>query len=531
MNAGPEFFSESSSLGPVQPVPAPNADQGSDSTAPSAGGALFRDAGFRRVRQLMDEGNYQDAAPQLVRLAMANPNDVQLHVDLSLAASRSGQVPIARRALKRAIELAPANADLRVRLARLLILDNQYDKALGHFDDAVKLAPKLPKAVAGRARLLAEMGRFEEADAAVNDALEVGPEHPQTALALADIASKTGRVSEAIGRLESLVQSPHTAPEAMSELLFSLGGLLDKSAKDEKGYTRAFEVFRRANEAANRRFDPEAHARSVGKIIEGWTPEVVAGLPDLGVHDETPVFVLGMPRSGTSLTEQILDCHPKVHGGRELAHIHNIVLAIRGKPTKTAIPHVHSPTLLNPKLVQGNARRYVDALKKLDPAADRVTDKMPDNFLHIGLIRWMMPNAKIVHCVRDPLDTCLSCYFQPFFGPYDWAYNLKHLGSYYRDYRRIMHHWTDTLGIQIHTVRYEDLTADPEPAIRSLLEFCGLPFDEACLRPHESKRIVETRSNQQVREKIYTKSVARHARYASHLRPLRDALGDVLTPE
>jgi hypothetical protein len=290
-------------------------------------------------------------------------------------------------------------------------------------------------------------------------------------------------------------------------------------------YDRAFELYDRANRLFPGRFDPSLHGQAVDRMIASWTPERVGTLPESGVRDELPVFIVGMPRTGTSLVEQILACHPRVHGAGEL----QIIPAACGQlaPSKGLHePMIDDPGVLTRPALERHARLQLGMLRKLGGRADRVTDKLPTNFLHLGLISRLHPRARVIHCVRDPLDTCLSCYFQWFRSGLPWAYRPEWLGSYYRTYRRLMGHWKRALPeLPILDVVYEDLVEDQEAWTRRIVEFVGLEWDDHCLRFHESRRISSTLSNEQVRRPMYRSSIGRHRHYADHLDPFRRALG------
>jgi hypothetical protein len=231
-----------------------------------------------------------------------------------------------------------------------------------------------------------------------------------------------------------------------------------------------------------------------------------------------------MPRSGTSLVEQILSTHPGVYGAGELTAIDQFARHL-GDATGDAYPQ--SALHLDQATIDAAARQYLAALQDLAPSAIRVTDKMPGNFLHLGLIQLLFPGARVIHCRRDPLDTCLSCYFQQFNQGQTFSYDLSDLGHHYRQYQRLMRHWQSVISLPMLDVHYEDLVADQEAMSRKMLEFCGLDWTDECMRFYESKRYVATASYDQVRQPIYHKSVGRWRHYERYLGPLKTALGDL----
>ena len=229
-----------------------------------------------------------------------------------------------------------------------------------------------------------------------------------------------------------------------------------------------------------------------------------------------------MPRSGTSLTEQILSSHPEIHGAGEINYLPVICFAdgnfVNEKFVANAIR-------LTEREFKEMGEAYISKLKSHSGEARFITDKMPENFFYVGMIKAMMPNAKIVHCRRDPMDTCLSNFKNNFDIEVPYAYDLEELGGYYKTYAELVDHWKAVLPGFIYDVQYEELVSDPKRRIGDLLDHCGLPFDDACLSFHKTKRVVQTASMYQVRQPIYTTSVGSKAHYQDKLKPLNEALG------
>jgi hypothetical protein len=244
-----------------------------------------------------------------------------------------------------------------------------------------------------------------------------------------------------------------------------------------------------------------------------------------GNPSRLPVFVLGMPRSGTTLVEQIISSHPDVHGAGELPDLLEIAqrdIAGTGAAFPNNIPAIDKAGLA------GWAADYVAGLHRRAPDARHITDKMPANFLAVGLINMMLPNAKIIHVSRNPVDTCLSCFMQLFGSGQEQTYDLAELGRYYADYARLMEHWRSVLpdGAFLDA-QYEDIVADQETQARRMIAFCGLDWNDACIDFHKNKRSILTASVTQVRQPIYKSSVERWRHYEKFLGPLLDALGDL----
>jgi hypothetical protein len=262
----------------------------------------------------------------------------------------------------------------------------------------------------------------------------------------------------------------------------------------------------------------------VDRLVATYAPGWSARLPRTDNADESPVFIVGTPRSGTSLTEQILAWHGGVAAAGELDDIPRALRELAGGPLGTD-DFVAPLGSLDRDTLEAIAGRYLEALPGRAPGIVRITDKMPYNFLHLGFIAQLFPRARIVHCRREPLDSCLSCFFQRFSRGNLQTYRLEHLGAYWRQYARLMAHWHAVLDLPILDLDYEALVADIEGQSRLLVAFLGLEWDPRCLRFHESRRIVNTASFDQVREPVYSRSVGRWRHYAAHLGPLRAALG------
>ncbi len=307
-------------------------------------------------------------------------------------------------------------------------------------------------------------------------------------------------------------------------LNFSLCGLLDA----EGDYDRAFEHCAAANAAMYPGFDVNARSKAVDQLIASFSAEAMAALPRSQNDSELPVFIVGMPRSGTSLVEQILASHPAVHGAGELREIGR---SARRLGLDLGCPWPECVGLLDGAVLDELSTAYISRLAGFGGGARRVTDKMWQNFENLGLIELLLPRARVIHCRRDPLDTGLSCYLQSFAlaGP-PFSYDLAHIGAYYRQYLRLMSHWREVSNLELLEIDYENLVDDPERQSRRLIDFLGLEWDRACLDFHTNPRIVRTASSRQVREPIYRRSVNRHSHYAKLLGPLRQALAGGATP-
>jgi hypothetical protein len=288
---------------------------------------------------------------------------------------------------------------------------------------------------------------------------------------------------------------------------------------------RAFETFSRANELLRRPFSIGTVRHEFDRVMETFSRERLPALTPSSSDSELPIFVVSMPRTGSTLVEQILAAHPNVHGAGE---IDDMMQRLRELPKEVgdggAYPEVVER--MDRRTADRLASRYLGRVRGLAPEAERIVDKYLQNFRLLGLIALLFPRARVIWCRRDPMDVCLSCWMLPL-SPVALPYttDLRDLGLYHREHDRLMRHWLDVLELPILEVSYEDLVADQERVSRAIVAFAGVAWDDACLRFHESKREVATASYDQVRRPIYTTAVRRHERYAAHLGRLREGLG------
>jgi hypothetical protein len=319
----------------------------------------------------------------------------------------------------------------------------------------------------------------------------------------------------------ALPPSEHTA------LQFALG----KAYADLGDHERSFQHLLQANAQKRQQiaYDEAATLAAFGRIHGAFTAELIAAKHALGHPSSLPIFIVGMPRSGTTLTEHILASHPAVFGAGELDHFYQEVVTRIWNPADIAAPSLSGVT--GPHLRKG-AARYLAKLGRAAPAAERIVDKMPSNFRFLGLIHLALPNARIIHVRRDPLDTCISCFSVHFAGDHPYAYDLGELGRYYRAYERLMEHWRRLLPPHVLLeIRYEDLVADLDREARRIVAHCGLEWNASCLDFHATQRSVRTASARQVRQPLYQSSIGRWRQYGQHLAPLlltfADSLGDL----
>jgi tetratricopeptide (TPR) repeat protein len=466
-------------------------------------------------------GQLDEAAGALGNAIALAPGYVDGHYHLGNVLLKAGRNDEAANAYRRALELRPAHADAANNLGQALQRLGDTAGAETAYRSALQLAPHDAFVHNNLGLLLQDLGNFAEAAAEFRRALD---EDSGMVLAWSNLAHVTRCGSADDPIVQGIERRRREVPAGSEDAVlldYALGKLYDECAD----YPRAFDCFRRANEAkaAVARFDAERWSAVVDRLIETCTPELLARIGAQASASDLPVFVVGMPRSGTSLVEQIVASHPDAAGVGELDFFNRAAGWLDTEPSQ--VPAALQRLAVDAGWLAKMAAAYLEQpeLRAL-PGRRRIVDKMPYNFLHLGLIAALFPRARIVHCRRDPLDTCLSIYFTYFEGRHDYTYRLADIAAYWRDYARLMQHWQRLLPDRILQIDYERLVAAPEAESRALLQFIGLDWDARSLDFHAARRAVRTRSNVQVRERLYTRSVGRWKNYAPHLDELRRAL-------
>ncbi|MDY7108783.1 MAG: sulfotransferase, partial [Planctomycetota bacterium] len=331
---------------------------------------------------------------------------------------------------------------------------------------------------------------------------------------------KTGRDDEAIAFLDKHLADKTLPAPGRRELFFLRGKIHEKRGE----YDEAFAAYRSANETAGGTCDADAYRRRIDELLEVYRRENLPRYARATLSLEDPVFIVGMPRTGSTLVERIIDAHPAARGLGELAEMNRIT---RGLPLSigSPLPYPQCVRDLTPPVADRIGTEYVESVRKTARRARRVVDKYLPNFENLGLLSLILPQARVIECRRNPMDACLSCFAEPLHpSGHPWASRLEDLGAHHRQYERIMDHWKNVLDMPILEVSYEELTADQEAVSRRIIEFLGLPWDEQCLRYYELKRPIMTLSREQVDKPVYRSSVNRADRFGDHLEPLRRAL-------
>jgi tetratricopeptide (TPR) repeat protein len=502
----------------------------------------------------LEVGRMPDAIAALQRAVAINPRYADAYFRLGIALEKLGDIRAAIVAYDRATQLLPSLTEAWFRAGALVHTLGHRDEAIGCFRRAAATGGKTSFGQLGKARALLTEDRNEEAELVLRKTLALDPSNAMAHDLLGNLLSEFGRFDKArecfqraiaIAPLlagsyydlvrcrritsddEGLVQQMESAVaipglEAAQRLRLHLA--IGKAADDLGDYALAMQHFDAAD--AVRRssvaFDSAAFSREIDRLIARCTSELIEQAPRVGSSDATPVLILGMPRSGTTLVEQIVSMHPEVGAGDELNFWNERGAAWHRSDAQGNAADGSKTSAVDTDFLAKAAADYLTVLRKIAPKAARVTDKMPFNFLWAGLIHLAFPRATIIHCRRAAVDTALSIHQTHFHPTLAFPTGGAELVAYFRDYQRLTDHWRSVLPAdRFLEVDYEDLTREPEPAIRRIIAACGLSWHDACLRPESNPRAVKTPSKWQTRQPIYRTSVARWRRYEPWLGPLR----------
>jgi len=460
-------------------------------------------------------GRYEEAEAELRRAIGIRPAAPEPHYNLAGVLQSTGRFHESELPLRRALKLSPANVDARVSLAGSCVLLGRVSEARGLYEQALRTSPRDTRAIVGLGQIASLEGHFAQAEAAFRRALEIDPHAPYAWAALAFQRRMTPDDADWLKHAEQVAGGGLRAIDE-APLRFAIGKYYD----DVGEYPQAFRSFQRANELEKLRappYDRAARTRLVDDLIRVYTPEVLAAARAGAEDSARPVLVVGMPRSGTSLVEQIIASHPAAHGAGELDFWPMAAHRYAGELRRGPLPETARRKL---------AQEYLKVLAGHSAGALRVVDKAPVNADHLGLIHSALPNARIINLRRDPIDTCLSCYFHQFPFSHNFKMDLADLAHHHREHERLVAHWRAILPAGVFLdVPYEELTANQEPWTRRILDFIGLPWDERCLAFERTERAVTTASAWQVRQKMYRSSVERWRHYEKFIGPLRGLSG------
>jgi tetratricopeptide (TPR) repeat protein len=470
-------------------------------------------AHFNKGLALEQQGSYPEAIASFRRVVGIDPNFAEAHARLGNLLLFEGHRVEGIECLRRAAAVRPSSILAFTSQARILMDESKPAAAEELVRQAIDLHPRNSHAHCLLGTVLMQLGQFHDAAASFDQALALNRREIAAHHDLVHVKKLSEADRPLLARMEWVLKEYKLTDDEQADLHFALG----KAYDDLGEYEKAIDHFDRGNRLKHRGtcFNREQHTLAVNGLIAKFTADLFARNARLGSDWDVPILILGMPRSGTTLVEQILSSHPDVAAGGELA--------FWGE--QTASFRINATGAIDPAWVKEVAHDYRALLTSISPTARRVTDKRPHNFHFLGLIHAVFPHARIIHCRRHPVDTCLSIYFQNFAKRMDFAYDRADLVSAYRQYLKLMAHWRNVLPAErLLEIQYEELVADREIMTRKLIDFCGLDWNEACLYSERNRRAVQTASVWQARQSVYKTSVARWRRYEPWLGALRELL-------
>lgn len=449
-----------------------------------------------------------------------NPNFPEALHQAGLLNHKLGKLDEAQQYYKKAIENRPDFPEAYFNLGNLLKDKGQFQVAVQVYQKAIQYKPDFHRAIGNMGNAFMFLGDDKAAISCWENAIGVKPDHVQAyahIVALRHFKKK----DRFVVAMETLLADPKLSVAQKIHLNFALS----KAYGDLKNYDRSFQLMAEGNRLRRKTFDYDETIikNEVASIKTVFREDWIKERNGYGCDDQTPIFIIGMPRSGTSLVEQILSSHPDVFGAGELYHLDAILSAKSREYGKGKFPeYIH---MLRPKDFKKIGLAYVREIRKLAPKARFITDKMPQNFLFVGMIKLILPRAKIIHCRRSPMDTCFSIFKTNFTKLHKYSHSLKEIGFYYRLYQDLMKHWHDVSPDCIYDICYEELVSDPDYHVRAIIEYCNLDWSDDCLNFHRSRRPVMTASTQQVRRPFYRDSIELWRNYKKYLFHLHSFLG------
>jgi tetratricopeptide (TPR) repeat protein len=477
------------------------------------------------ARIASDDGRHLIAEGLLKRILKLSANDYRCYIDLGLYLGERGRYPEAVEVLEKAVALQPGVISSQQRLGDSLAIIGRSADALAVYETALKLDADYPPALVGRGHMLRILGRKDEAVKAYETAIAIRPDLGDTWWSLASL--RNYRFSQDhFDEMRTRVDSAGDNVNSNISFHFALA----RAYEADNDFDSAWQHYEQGNSKKRSavQYDPVQIETSHDAIIEFFDHEFLEQRGSPAGDGPAPIFIVGMPRSGSTLLEQILASHSDVEGAAELPYIGLLSEALGGPRAKgKQYPTVLADMAPDQLLSFGKSYIYYSR-SNLPKKTRRFTDKMPANFTHVGLIHLAMPNAKIIDARRHPIDVCVGNYRQLFAQGKNFAYDLNECAEYFLDYIRVMNHWDEVLPGRVLKVQYEDVVADLEGQARRMLEYCELPWEDACLSFHETSRPVNTASSEQVRVPIYSDAVDYWRNYEQHLADVKEILAQAL---
>jgi tetratricopeptide (TPR) repeat protein len=485
----------------------------------------FVDCRINLADTLLEIEEFDAAIDHYQRVLETQPYNATIHNRLGQAFEKQGNLDKAITCFELALEQNPLMLEARLNMGKIT-LQTEPRQAENWFKSVLDIDPQYVEGYYWLGILFQTMGKFERATNYLQQAARLDPEFTFTwyRLSLDQNFHPTNQQLEMLEH-QFTYRTENGSPD---DQLVSLDFTLGRFHEQRSDHVSAFKYYQHGNniKASRNRFDKELHESQIDNVIETFNPEFFSHRRDWGNASSVPGFIIGMPRSGTTLVEQILSAHPLIHGAGESRSMLELASSLNPDQQSTTKSHTRRVAALNQQQVMDIALEQLEQMHSLAPEASHVVDKLPGNYFRLGLIRLLFPEAKIIHCQRDPMDTCWSCYQQNFETGLNFTNNLENLGHAYLGYRRLMAHWHRMFPNQILDIRYEDLVQNPETVSRKLLQHCDVQWQPQVLDYQKLERPVNTASLWQARQPIYQSSIGRWKSYRKFLEPLSELISD-----
>ena len=508
---------------------------------------------YKGIRHL-HASRYRKAEDAFKKVLQEDKNNIDALRFMGILAFKSGNHDIAEAMFTRALKLDPTYSLVWANLGQVFSVTGQLDKAKKSFKNILNMEPNNALIWAEYGTVLTKLAKYKEGRDAYLKALEFKPDSPRVHLSLGHVFKTMGEIDNSIDAYRKTIIKNNLSGEAYwslanlktysfseneikdmektlegdmsdierSQMYFALG----KAYEAKKDFDNSFKNYYKGNKVKKNliKYSSDDTTQNTKRILKFFNKENIVSLSKSSTSDKDPIFVLGMPRSGSTLIDQIISSHSKVDGTQELPNIIKIAAELN-TAKQDSYPEVLKK--LNDLQLTKFGKDYISETKWARGVAPFFIDKMPNNFIHIGLIKTILPNAKIIDTRRDAMDTCFSCFKQFFARGQLFTYSLEDLGNYYSDYIRAMNHWHSVYGKDIFTVHYDNVINETEETIRELLDYCDLSFEKECLEFYKSSRPVKTPSAEQVRQPIYKSGLNYWKNYEKHLNPLKKIIDEI----
>jgi tetratricopeptide (TPR) repeat protein len=476
---------------------------------------------------LQEEGRPQEAIPWYHQALEREPNSARIHTHLASALEEQDLYDEAAPRYRQALLIDPNCADAHNGLGHALHEKGQFPEAIAEYHEVLRLHPGHAPVYCNLGIIFEELGKMDEAKGHYRQAVQLDPDHAGAYSQLATML-RAQLPAEDLAAMQRLLAQPGTGQARESVLRFGLAQYLDAQGQHEEAarhLQQANALTQALRQQRGTAYDRSGHVEFADGLVKICTPDFFARIHGFGLDTERPIFIVGLPRSGTTLTEQILASHSQVFGAGELCYTFETFQSLPQR-IGSKDPPLSCLGQMERKTVRQAANWHMHRLKQLNQEALRVADKMPENYVHLGLLAVMFPRARFIHCRRDLRDVAVSCWMTNF-RQVRWASDQENIASHFTQYLRLMDHWREVLPVPILEVDYEETVADLEGVARKLVAWCGLEWEPACLAFHKSSRPIRTASVSQVRQPIYQRSVARWKHYEPVLKRLFSRLEEL----